>query len=163
MRRGPCAAAGSRPSVAASAGRLTLRAPSASPVISACIAAIVCSGGWACGASLAGDPSLPDDDDAVADMEDVGEAMADHQDRDAARLELLDQAHQHADLLGRQRRGRLVEEQQPRLELEGAGDGDELALAAGQRADDPVRLEVGAELAHHLPRRFAHADPVEEL
>ena len=56
-------------------------------------------------------------------------------------LELRDQAHEHADLLGRERRGRLVEEQQPRLELERPGDRDQLALAAGERPDHPLGLD----------------------
>ena len=49
-------------------------------------------------------------------------------------LSSVDEVDQHADLLGRERRGGLVHEQQARLELEGAGDGHHLALAARQRA-----------------------------
>ena len=77
--------------------------------------------------------------------------MADEEDRAAAGPHL---AHEMEDLrrLGqRQRRRRLVEDDQIGLLVDGAGDRDALALAAGQLADDRVRrehLRGEADLAH---------------
>ena len=85
------------------------------------------------------DPAAVEDDEAVGDIVDVVDVVADEEDRAAARAHGADEAE---DLLGlgqRQRRGRLVEHDQVGLVVDGAGDGDALALAAGKLADDRIR------------------------
>ena len=153
-RRGPCARPRPR-----GAGRAGSVAHAATPVMSSCMRAIACSGGRPRGPQLAGEPALAQHDHAIADVQDVGEAVADQQDRHAARAQARDEVEQPADLLRRQRRGRLVEQQHARAELERARDRHELALAAGQVAHRPAgrpgrrcraRASLG-RLARHAP------------
>ena len=70
--------------------------------------------------------------DAVADAEEVLEPVGDEHDRDAARLHAGDQREHRLDLRHGERAGRLVHDQDARLEGGGAGDGDRLALPARQ-------------------------------
>ena len=76
--------------------------------------------------------------DPVGEVEDVVDVVADEEDADALGLELLDQL---ADLggLGRpERGGRLVHDQDARVEMDRARDRDRLALAARERlSPDP--------------------------
>ena len=143
-------------------GRRHATAPIFSPVMSSAMSAIVCSGGWAAGRSSPAVRSLAHDDDPVADVEDVGEAMAHEEDRDAALLEPGDEVEKEPDLLGRQRRGGLVHEQQSRLELERPRDGDHLALAAGERAGLPVRVDAQPEVRDEALGLGRHRAPVEQ-
>ena len=120
---------------------------------------ISCSADADFGASrLERDPAAVEHDEAVGDVEDVVDVVADEEDRAAARPHL---AHEVEDLGGlgqRQRRRRLVEHDQVGLLVDGAGDGDALALAAGELADDRVRredLRGEADLAHQ-PLGLAH-------
>ena len=72
-------------------------------------------------------------------------------------------------LAHRERRGRLVEQQDVALEVDGAGDGDGLLLAAGEEADlfarivdagdlDRAAEDVDGDILHllmvHEPERF---------
>ena len=79
------------------------------------------------------------EDDAVGDL--AGEAhLVRHDDHRHAGLGQPPDHRQHlADQLGIERRGRLVEQHQPRRDRERAGDRDALLLAAGE----PVRQVVG--------------------
>ena len=97
------------------------------------------------------DAAAVEHDETVGDVVDVMDVVADEQDRAAAGAHRADEAE---DLLGlgqRQRGGRLVEDDQVGLVVDGAGDGDALALAAGELADDRVGredLRGEADLAH---------------
>ena len=65
--------------------------------------------------------------------------------------------------LGRpQRRGRLVHDQDLGVEMDRAGDGDRLALAAGERDHRLLEAaEIGIEPPHHLARLRLHRGVVE--
>src|SRR5450756_3165456 len=89
----------------------------------------------------------------VVSMVDV---VADEQDRAVA---LLGQAHDVEYLLGfsqRQRRSRLVQEQQPGLEIERAGNGHPLSLATRKQTNGSIEREhLGREAdAAHQALRF---------
>ena len=74
--------------------------------------------------------------EAIGDVEDVVDVVADEQDRASACLHL---AHEMEDLGGlgeRKRRRRLVEDDEIRLLVDGARDRHSLALAARELADD---------------------------
>ena len=68
-------------------------------------------------------------------------------------------------LLDAQRGGRLVEDQDPGAEVLGPGDRQRLALAAGQRPDELVRVaDLDADVLHLLagdPRRLARVEAPE--
>jgi hypothetical protein len=71
-----------------------------------------------------------------------------------ALLGLHDVAEHHAGLLDAERRGGLVEDQHLGAEVDRAGDGHRLALAAGQRSDRLVGVaDVDAHLRHLLAGR----------
>ena len=81
------------------------------------------------------DLAVVHDADPIGQVVDVVDVVADQEDPDPLVLELPDEV---ADLggLGRaERGGRLVHDQDPGVEVDGPGDGDRLALAAGQRLD----------------------------
>ncbi len=73
--------------------------------------------------------------DAVADVEDVVQAMADEDDADAVRAQVLDEVEDLAHLAHGQRRCRLVHDDDLGFEGRGTGDGDSLALTTGQLLD----------------------------
>ena len=100
--------------------------------------------------------------DPVGEVEHVMDVVADEENADALRLELLDEL---ADLrrLGRpERRGRLVHDQDAGVEMDRARDRDRLALAAGERGHRLLEAaEVGIEPPHHLARLRLHRGVVE--
>ena len=100
------------------------------------------------------------DDDAVADGEDVGQGVGDEDHRHALVAQLADQL-EHLLLLGdAEVVGRLVHDHQLRVPVDGAGDGDRLALAAGEALDrlgergevDLERVERGARTRASIVR-----------
>ena len=113
-------------------------------------------------AQLAGDPSLPHDQDAVAHAEDLRQLGRDHQDRDAVRGELV---HQGVDFRLRadvDPARRLVHDQDLRVQRQPLGDDHLLLVAAGEiehllldrRRAHPQRLdEVLRAIARSAPRR----------
>ena len=79
------------------------------------------------------------DADPIRQVEHVVDVVADEEDADALFLELPDEV---ANLcrLGRAEGGRrLVHDQDPRVEVDRASDGNGLALTAGQRLDGHAR------------------------
>ena len=83
----------------------------------------------------ADEPAVVHDADPVGQVEDVVDVVADQEDPDALVLQLADEV---ADLGGLGRAeggGRLVHDQDPCVEVDGAGDRHRLALAAGQGLD----------------------------
>ena len=79
---------------------------------------------------------------AVGEIEDVVDVVADQDDADPLARQFADQRADLAGLLRSERRRRLVHDQDPGVEVDGAGDGHRLALAAGKRRD-----KVGAATA----------------
>src|ERR1035437_7871886 len=77
-----------------------------------------------------GDATALHDVDAIAELEEMGVVVVDHDDRDpAARSEVLDEVDDEARLAGPHGRERLVEQQDLRRCTHGSGDGDRLSLA----------------------------------
>ena len=69
------------------------------------------------------------------------------------RARLEDVAQDDPGLLDAERRGWLVEDQDPGAEVDGARDRDRLTLAAGERAHRLVRV---ADVDSHLRHLLAH-------
>ena len=86
----------------------------------------------------AADAAVAHDHDAVADREDLRQAVRDEDDRDAPRLQRAHPVEQALRLVLGQRRGRLVEDEQPRPLGQRAGDDHEL-LAWRGRASPSAR------------------------
>ncbi len=77
-------------------------------------------------AVLADELAVAQHRDAVGDLVDLIEEVADEEDGDAAVAQVADDREQLLDLAAVQARGRLVEDQHLRVEHHGAADGDEL-------------------------------------
>ena len=70
-------------------------------------------------------------------------------------------AEQALDLVGRQRRGRLVEDQDARVDRQRLGDLDELLVGHRQAADRRADVELDVELLEQRLRRPARRAPVD--
>ena len=105
---------------------------------------------------------VAEDGRAVAQLEDLVEAVADEQDRDAAVAQPADDAEQPLDLVGGQRRGRLVEDQDARLDRQRLRDLDELLVGHRQAADRRADVELDVELLEQRLRLPARRAPVEQ-
>ena len=105
---------------------------------------------------LADDRAAADHRDPVGDRADLAQLVGDEDDRLAGLLELAHDLHQLVGLLGRQHRGRLVEDQHLRVTRQRLDDLDPLLDADRQVLDDRVGVDVEAEplgdLAHALTR-----------
>src|SRR2546425_863237 len=88
------------------------------------------------GGALGGEPPDLEQVCVVRDLERLPCVLLDHEDGEAARVDLPDLLEQALDDLGREAQRGLVHDQQPRLGDEGARDGEHLLLAAGQRAGE---------------------------
>ena len=84
------------------------------------------------GRALLDDPALVDEDDPVADLAREAHLVGDDDHRHPVAGEVAHHVEHLADHLRVERRGRLVEEHQLRLDRERAGDRDPLLLAAGE-------------------------------
>ena len=83
-------------------------------------------------------------------MAELGHGVRDDQDRTAVVGEAAQQLHDVAVHARVEAGGRLVQEDQRRLGQQLQGDGDALALAAGERGDLLLLVDVELELAQHL-------------
>ena len=113
--------------------------------------------------------AVAQDGDAIGDLVDLVEEMGDEDDADAARGELAHDAEQDRDLVTVETRGRLVEDQHPRRQIDGAGDRDDLLdrdrIVAKRRGHVDMKAEPGEQhagspahlafLNHAKPRRLA--------
>ena len=99
-------------------------------------------------------PAVAEDRRPVAQVEDLVEPVADEQDRHAAIAEPADDREQPLDLVGGERRRRLVEDQDARLDRQRLGDLDELLVGHRQAADRRADVEAGRRA-----RRTAPAPP----
>ena len=106
--------------------------------------------------------AVAEDGGAVAQLEHLVEPMADEQHRDAASPQVPDDREQALDLVRRERRGRLVEDQDARLERQRLGDLDELLVGHRQAADRRADIELDVELLEQRLRRPARGAPVED-
>ena len=97
------------------------------------------------GLGLADDLAEADHGDLVGDLADLAELVGDEDDRLAGLLELAHDLHQLVGLLGRQDRGRLVEDQHLGVAREGLDDLDPLLDADGELLHQGVGVDVEAE------------------
>ena len=103
--------------------------------------------------------------DAVGDLEHLVELVADEDDREPLVGQGAEDLEQLARLLGRQHRGRLVEDEDVRLAVERLEDLDALLLPDGDVLDERIRVDREAErpgeLLHPGSRRpVVEQDPV---
>ena len=91
------------------------------------------------GEVLADEPAVAQHRDPVADLVDLIEEVRHEQDRDAALLQLADDAEELGHLVEVEARRRLVEHEHLDVDRDRAGDGDELLHGEGVRAEDRRR------------------------
>ena len=89
--------------------------------------------------------------DPVGQRRDLVEPVRDVDDAHAVGRELPDDAEEPRALRRRQRRGRLVHDQDARVERQRLGDLDELLLADAQARDPRLRVEVDPEPLEQAP------------
>ena len=109
-------------------------------------------------------PAVAHDRHRVADGEDLIEHMADIDDADSPRLQHANGGVKLDDLGGGEPGGRLVHEDDARVERERLHDLDLLLLDGGQVADRRVEVEVDAvplEESERLPALAPHVDEAE--
>ncbi len=106
--------------------------------------------------------AVAQDGDGVGQAADLVHAVRDPHDRGAGGLEGLDHRVQPTRLGRGERAGRLVEDQQLQPGLDGAGDLDELRLGDGEFRDQPVGVEVEAELFQLGRGQLLHAAAVQQ-
>ncbi len=94
--------------------------------------------------------AIAEDDDALADGEDLGQLVADEDHRDAVRLEATHDLEQRLDFAFGQRGGGLVHCDQPSALNEGAGDRHNLLLGDAQFLDQRVQRHDRADHAQPL-------------
>ena len=99
--------------------------------------------------------------DALAEREDLLEAMRDEEHRVAARPQCLDDAEQPVDLRPGQRGRRLVHHDHPRVRRQRLCDLDELLVGDRETARKPLGVEADAELIEDGGRLAAHAPRVD--
>ena len=104
------------------------------------------------------------DGDAVGDLQRLLQRMRDEDDRDAARLQPLDQREELVLLLRRQRRRRLVEDDDLGVVMHRPRDLDHLLLAGAEAGHHGGRIDVEVErLQELLAGDVDAAQPVEAL
>ena len=96
---------------------------------------------------------------AVGDPVHLIDEMGDEDDRDAARLEIAQDAEQQLGLVGVEAGGRLVEHQNPRVLFERAGDRDQLLNRDRIGAERALDVDVDIEPREPLARDGARLAP----
>ena len=104
---------------------------------------------------LADDLAEADDGDAVGDLADLAQLVGDEHDRGAGLLELAHDAHQLVGLLRGEHRGRLVEDEHPRVARERLDDLDALLDADGEILHQRIGVDVEAEARGDLADALA--------
>ena len=112
--------------------------------------------------SFADQRSVAQDGDPVGDLEHFVETMRNVDHPDAASLQGPQRVEQPMHLVGRQRRRRLVENEDVGLDAERAGDRDERLFGARQIAHAHRRRERAVDLGERGPRRRLGRVPVDE-
>ena len=95
--------------------------------------------------------AVADDGDDVGELADLLEPVADVEDRHAAVAEPTDGGEETVDLVGRERGGRLVHDQQPRAGGERLRDLEQLPVGDAE----PAHGRVGVDLDRRSPRMRA--------
>ena len=90
--------------------------------------------------------AVAEDGRPVAQREDLVEPVADEEDRDAAVAQPADDREQPLDLVGGERGGRLVEDEDARLDRQRLGDLDQLLVGHRQAADRRADVDLDVEL-----------------
>ena len=108
-----------------------------------------------------GDPAVLQDRDPIAELEDLGEAMGDVDDRDARVAQAPDHLEQMLRLGRRQRRGRLVEDQEAEIARERLGDLHDLRLGGRELAYREGRVEGDAEIGEQPLRAPPHLPAID--
>jgi hypothetical protein len=110
-----------------------------------------------------GTTALPQHRDPVRDREHVLDVVRDQDDRLALRPQPVDESQHLAHLGHRQRRRRLVHDDQLGVDVERPRDRHALPLPAGERLDPDIEVRhVDIELAQELAGPAPHRTPVEE-
>ena len=104
-------------------------------------------------------PPVAQDGGPVAQLEDLVEAVAHEEDGDAAVAGAADDREEALDLVGRERRGRLVEDEDPGVEGERLGDLDELLVGHRQAAHRRGHVEPDVQLLEDARRPAPHLAP----
>jgi hypothetical protein len=89
--------------------------------------------------------------------------MRDVDDRQTALLQPMDDAKERRDLGVGQGGGRLIHDDQPRIERERLGDLDHLLFGDGEGADDGAGIQLHAQLVEQLPGLPAKLAPTDHL
>ena len=119
------------------AGRRARRSSTSWPTISAASEAGVAPAAGA----VAMQPAAPQHGDAVGDRHHLVQLVRDEDDRPALCRHLAQRLEERVRLLGREHRGRLVEDQDPRVLVERLEDLDALALADRELPDPRMRVD----------------------
>ncbi len=104
---------------------------------------------------------IPHHGDPVDDLEDLTQPMRDVDHGHVVLAQAPDHAEQVFHLAIAQRRGRLVHDEDTRVQAQRLGDLDELALADPQAFDGPVGVDIQPQLRHQRLGRRAHRSPVQ--
>ena len=105
--------------------------------------------------------AVADDGDDVGELADLLEPVADVEDGDAAVAQAADGGEEAVDLVGRERGGRLVHDQQPRAGRERLRDLEQLPVGDAEPAHRGVGVDPDRELAEDAGRLDAHRAPVD--
>ena len=97
----------------------------------------------------------------VGDLVDLVEEVGDEDDRDALVAQAAHHLEQLRHLVGVQAGGRLVEDQHARLDVDGAGDGDQLLDGDRVLAELGGRVDVDAEALEGRPGPAVHRADVD--
>ena len=106
--------------------------------------------------------SITQDRDPVGDLEHLFHAMRDEQDGDTLTSQRRDDPEQLVDLMGRQRGGRLVHDQDPDVERDGLGDLHRLLLGEREAARRIRHVQADVQARHHLLGLAPHPWPVDD-
>ena len=114
------------------------------------------------GAPRVDDAAVAHDRDVVGDLEDLVEAVRDVDDRDVALLEQPHDAVEVVDLCVRQRRGRLVEDEQACVGGEAPREHHQPPLRDAEAGDERIGVQPRAEHLEGVARLAAQALAVDE-
>ena len=107
-------------------------------------------------------PAVAEHRDLVGDLEDLLQPVADEEDGDALVAEVADELEELGDLVRRERRGRLVHDQDADVERDRLGDLDRLLRGERQPARRAPHVERHAEFGEDRLGLAEHRAPVDD-
>ena len=110
----------------------------------------------------AGHPAVAQADDPIGALPDLVQPVRDVDDADPQGTQLADDRQETVGLREREARGRLVHDDEPRLERQGLGDLDHLALGDREVGDRRRRAEVDAEALEERSDHGVETCPVDQ-